>query len=341
MKRIAPCRKVAWYRAFTLIELLVVIAIIAVLIALLLPAVQQAREAARRTQCKNNLKQLGLAMHNYHDSMRIFPSNRLGANGATNAGQQVNFGNPCFSTLGWTFHLLPYFDQAPLYNSVNTAYCDKTQMAGSASLIGPSTPAAMTAARMTVLNSLLCPSNTQGNIVNNIMVKDDSWGEGNVNAARTDYVGNMGWVNPGHRDCPLANFGGEEWTMDWDIGTQPIQNANGVFGFQGSINLSGVSDGTSNTVMILECMHWQDKNNRTVVQPDAAWMAGMALHSMKMPINSQPAGDFRCDQWSSNHTGGAHAVMCDGAVRFVSENLDWQVRKAIATRGRNEVVGDF
>ena len=341
MNRVFQSRKRHWYRAFTLIELLVVIAIIAVLIALLLPAVQQAREAARRTQCKNNLKQLGLAMHNYHDAQRIFPSNRMGANGAPNAGQAVNFGNPCFSTLGWTFHLLPYFDQAPLYNSVNTSYCDASQMAGSASLVGPNTPTAMTNARMTVLNALLCPSNPQPNIVNNIAVKDDSWSEGGVNAARTDYVGNMGWSNPGHRDCPFANFGGEEWTMDWDIGTLPIQNANGVFGFQGSINIAGITDGTSNTMMIIESMHWTDKNNKASVQNDAAWMGAFAIHSMKMPINTQPNGDFRCDQWSSNHVGGAHGLLCDGSVRFVSENIDWQVRKAIATRARNEIVGDF
>ncbi|MSR60627.1 MAG: DUF1559 domain-containing protein [Planctomycetaceae bacterium] len=91
---------------FTLIELLVVIAIIAILIALLLPAVQQAREAARRTQCKNNLKQFGLAMHNYHDVHNMFPINSYGYSGPVSKG----------STL---IHLLPYIDQAPTYNKIN------------------------------------------------------------------------------------------------------------------------------------------------------------------------------------------------------------------------------
>jgi prepilin-type N-terminal cleavage/methylation domain-containing protein len=95
-------------RGFTLIELLVVIAIIAILIALLLPAVQQAREAARRTQCKNNLKQIGLALHNYHDAHDCFPFGWGGTRPAT--------GSPGYSAIS---QLLPFFDQAPLYNTIN------------------------------------------------------------------------------------------------------------------------------------------------------------------------------------------------------------------------------
>jgi prepilin-type N-terminal cleavage/methylation domain-containing protein len=102
-------------RGFTLIELLVVIAIIAVLIALLLPAVQQAREAARRTQCKNNMKQLGLAMHNYHDTFRVFPPGWIAVDPATNA-QSAHEG---ISGFGWGTMLLPQIDQSPLYNQLN------------------------------------------------------------------------------------------------------------------------------------------------------------------------------------------------------------------------------
>jgi len=105
LKRSRPIR----CHGFTLIELLVVIAIIAVLIALLLPAVQQAREAARRSQCKNNLKQMGLALHNYHDTVSVFPPGAFyhGSNGAERYGT------------GFSFHvmLLPYLDQTPRYNA--------------------------------------------------------------------------------------------------------------------------------------------------------------------------------------------------------------------------------
>src|SRR5579859_1475499 len=100
-------QKRKWRRAFTLIEVLVVIAIIAVLVDLLLPAVQQAREAARRSQCKNNLKQYGLALHNYHEAYKMFPP----------GGDAQSWGNS--NWLNWQAKILPFIDQGPLYNQIN------------------------------------------------------------------------------------------------------------------------------------------------------------------------------------------------------------------------------
>src|SRR3954447_24995498 len=140
---------------FTLIELLVVIAIIAILIALLLPAVQQAREAARRTQCRNNLKQMGLAMHNYHDVFNCFPPGYLGYPAA--AGQDcsaVRNTAPFAQGWGWGTYLLPYLDQAPLYNSLNPgqkqAVCDNAS--------GPALNAGNPVLQRQLLPVYVCPS---------------------------------------------------------------------------------------------------------------------------------------------------------------------------------------
>lgn len=327
-------------RGFTLIELLVVIAIIAILIALLLPAVQQAREAARRSQCKNNLKQLGLGLHNYQDSHKKFPLNSTsrGGNGYIIApwavGQPGSNMGPNFPSLGWTARLLPYIDQGPLYKTI---------------IFGPgnsatdpfawlNAPQSNIDARRKQLSSLMCPSNPQAPLAQGQSGQADSWGDG-LDGGRTDYVGNMGWVNPGHRDCPFINYGGEEWSHAWHLEAPPLHYNNGVFGGNGCVDLRDITDGTSATVALIEDHHWVEKEDPSRIFADAMWMGPYAVHSMKMPINTDPNSDFRCNQWSSTHSGGAHALMCDGTVRFANQTLDWRVRKAIATRGKNEKEG--
>jgi prepilin-type N-terminal cleavage/methylation domain-containing protein len=148
------------FRAFTLIELLVVIAIIAVLIALLLPAVQQARESARRTQCKNNLKQIGLALHNYHDVANMFP---YSSNAAACTAKSIPSIIPVIKNqTGWVL-LLPYFDQGPLYNTIDHSSAMGSWLNSSGlTLAGPNgvVPAANATAGSLKLNALLCPSDS-------------------------------------------------------------------------------------------------------------------------------------------------------------------------------------
>jgi len=319
-----------WIRGFTLIELLVVIAIIAILIALLLPAVQQAREAARRTQCKNNLKQLGLALHNYHDTFQLFPLNSMG-----NRNVGTNFMTPTWGHVGWMAMILPYIEQANLYSSINWS-------ANAGRIVTNTAPAANIAARRTVIPGYMCPSNPQPKTQLNGTPGGDDWGSG-LDGGRTDYVGNMGWMNAGHRDCPLAptagGFNGAAWADASDNGQ--MAGCNGVIGWQGCIGISNITDGTSNTMAVLEDHHWVTKSNPAQMQNDNLWMGSYAIHSTKMQINSDPQNDFRCDQWSSIHVGGAHGLLSDGSVKFVSENVAWQIRQAVGTRGGSEVLGEF
>ncbi len=317
--------------AFTLIELLVVIAIIAVLVALLLPAVQQAREAARRSQCKNSLKQLGLGIHNYHDTFTKLPSQRSGAA----LGAPSTFGQ-----VSWICMILPYIDQAPLYNLIN--FLDQSN--APLCVIGGqnSGPPNNLLARQTVLPVLLCPSNPQATTVTG-QNGQIGWASDNLSGARNDYVGNLGWMNAPHRDCyqiPGQNYGNEGWSNNAQFDGL-LNGNNGVFGWNGCIGLRDITDGTSNTFAVVENMHWNNKTQPSNVQIDALWMSPYAVCSLKNPINWNPNGDIRCDQWSSLHVGGAQGVLCDGSVRFVSENLAWQVRMAIATRGMGETVGQF
>ena len=170
-------RKAIFQRGFTLIELLVVIAIIAILIGLLLPAVQQAREAARRTQCRNHLKQLGLALHNYHDTFRLFPPGYMSRFDAT--------GNDTGPGWGWVSCLLPQLEQSNLYNqiNVNVGIEDATNVA----------------VRVQKLPTLLCPSDTAPDRWQTIR-RNLSTGAVIANlceVASANYVGMFGTFEPG------------------------------------------------------------------------------------------------------------------------------------------------
>jgi prepilin-type N-terminal cleavage/methylation domain-containing protein/prepilin-type processing-associated H-X9-DG protein len=221
-------------RGFTLIELLVVIAIIAVLIALLLPAVQAAREAARRSQCVNNLKQIGLALHNYHQTADKFPP-----------GHSQSFSGPGSFNAGWTewsaqAMMLPYMEQTPVYNSINFDFC------GGYSYGSWCNATAWTS----VINTFLCPSdNNSGN-------GHPPQGTGNPNT--NNYRGSVGTTSqsqwnqgqPGQVACGYAS-GGPNWQ-----GQNPgcIPYSTGLFVYWFSNGIRDVVDGTSNTVAFSESL---------------------------------------------------------------------------------------
>lgn len=341
---------------FTLIELLVVIAIIAVLIALLLPAVQQARESARRTQCKNNLKQLGLAIHNYNDTHSQFPQNY---DSAWNCAQSP----PTSTTWSWLTMCLPYIDQGALYNQIDFAAASVNGRGndwdGSGGTPVPTNPPSTI--RKKVITAFICPSNDQAPLRDGVGIGYASpWGNGRQ-AGGTDYVGNMGhfwggWKDNGAvPDFPSADgrfvkgSAGTPW-VNGDC-VNESRNLNGVFFYQGAVKIAQITDGTSNTIAVFEDMHWQGGNGPVfnyASTVDAGWITGLgATNSIRNPINNrnpawlQGAGDVRTHGWSSRHTGGAHGLLCDGSVRFVSETIDHLVRYNIGVRNDGNTVTEF
>lgn len=355
-------------QAFTLIELLVVIAIIGVLVALLLPAVQQAREAARRSQCRNNLKQLGLACHNYHDAFNQFPLNWYNGNNTTvGDSTNPNYNNGSWS---WVVMALPYIDQAPLYNRISTYFGTAnapppyTGMGYKTSLGGVPSPREMA---KTVIPVLLCPSNDQdgsrrGQVVE---VDNDGWNGNNMDTAGgLDYVGNMGHIWAGWHDVDrpgITNIyqAGDPRLQKETAGTPWVSerwnndngNINGVFLFRGSRKIGQIPDGTSNTVMLFESMHWRGGDGAVFnySHADVAnWASALgATCPMRNPINCKGAnfqyGDGDVRNWgpSSRHTGGCHVTLCDGSVRFVSENISHSIRYNIAVAKDGAAVGEF
>ncbi|MEZ5944196.1 MAG: DUF1559 domain-containing protein [Planctomycetaceae bacterium] len=271
---------------FTLIELLVVIAIIAVLIALLLPAVQQAREAARRSQCKNNLKQIGLGIHNYHDAHQSFPPGEIHGNtsGTLYAfAWDHHIGN-------WACLIFPFIDQQAAYNqldfNVNPQYGGNNQML-----------------LRNVIPVFHCPSDPFTGLTEN-------WGAGNARIMHYFAVSNDVENHNGH---PL----------------------NGIFYNDSDVGFHNITDGTSNTAMIAEV--W----GRTTLNNNPPFSRSWHVHNA-VYFDATPNVD-RTDPWHVNsfHVGGAHILLADGAVRFVSENIDFGLFQSLSTKGSGEIIGEF
>jgi len=317
-------------RAFTLIELLVVIAIIAILIALLLPAVQQAREAARRSQCKNNLKQMGLALHNYYDAMNVFPPGFVDNNPAFSASGDIGAtGN--LNNLGWGTMILPYLDQAPLYNNIGLQTQDFSRNWLDANHDGsaPTNYSDAIAAAKTILPVFMCPSDPMGGLNSD-----------KNNFGKSNYIGS---------------------------GSTSATNNNAMFFVNSSRKFQDVGDGTSNTLFVVEKSTKNDPTGTVncggtpcafggglwigprIQSAAATWHPGNYLFDVQssgggndtylIGASNQTWGD----DWiaASAHVGGMQVLMGDGAVRFLSENIGRLTYLAIVTPNSGELVGEF
>ncbi len=342
---------------FTLVELLVVIAIIGILVALLLPAIQAAREAARRTQCVNGLKQLGLAAHNYLTTKKdVFP-------GGLYQEQKVPGGQQ-----GDTFfvHLLPYLEEQALYDR-----WDFNSRANNSCTPGISSPCSENSPAATVINTLICPSD---NPAEKVIYRSAPNNLGGYNMAHrgyfaiTSYAGNHGSVNYFFQNGPTVG-------PATDDGMFVIYGPNGVCYpynqtpcniYTKGITVKSVTDGLSKTLLFGE--HY---NQDTIFDsiPNAqrsgflihewamwAWSGSYkgAAHVMRSaarpinfrsPENCRNASNYGCQDervtaWGSGHPGGANFVLADGSSRFINDNISLIALGALSTRDKGENISE-
>ncbi|MDG3007004.1 DUF1559 family PulG-like putative transporter [Paludisphaera mucosa] len=306
-------------RGFTLIELLVVIAIIAVLIALLLPAVQSAREAARRAQCVNNLKQIGLALHNYNDSHGVFPPgySSFYKRDSGDAGTAEDDIGPGW---GWASFILPQVEQRALFDSINFNFT-LTQ------------PHNLTSQYLRV-GAYLCPSDSTPVTV---PVR---------NEANTQTMYTVGCANY------VGMFGVGE------IGDAPGRGA-GMFFRNSKISFAGVTDGASNTIAVSERSHnlsyvtWTGRavggwlfttssveggTDKFQVDPEEAFTMILGPAGTEDGARTPNDPQAHVEDYWSYHPGGVNAVLVDGSVRFIKSAINPIPWQALATRAGGEII---
>ena len=326
-------------KGFTLVELLVVIAIIGVLVALLLPAVQAAREAARRSQCSNNLKQLGLGLHNYLDANSRFPFG-----GSYHAvGGLPNSTGP--GAISWRTAILPFIEQATLYDqiklTVKPLFLNQTAAPPSAWL----TAFRSLPAHQVIIGSYSCPSDPLASQLH-AFPKYWLYAPENVPTAVACYWGSAGASSVGAEcglcsnpaACKCLNIG------DYAASGAP-DGGSGMFAMRATcIKLKQVSDGTSHTLLVGEERLSPDTAGKLDNTPTVHWMEPYSLGSSIWGINgpNDPATVGAAHQgWGSYHTGGAHFAFADGSVQFLNDMIDMMVLSNLATRNGGELSGDF
>jgi prepilin-type N-terminal cleavage/methylation domain-containing protein len=312
---------------FTLIELLVVIAIIAILIGLLLPAVQKVREAAARASCSNNLKQLGVAAHNYHSTYGRLPPGNIDPNNPTSTGGPFNPGDPWYGTglpwghISWSASLLPYLEQENLYNTMNfkfPAYADSiyeeiTSGTGASTERGPA---------VATFNGQANPNQTAGtNMPNLFRCPSASTTTKSTSLNLKDY-GMNGGTNSSC--CPERTQSGQD----------------GVGFLNSKVRFADIRDGTSNTFLFMEFDH--NANRSWTAAGDGTNQFFWVHHISQGYVTGDTppnATSFNNRAAHGPHTGGGVlATMCDGSVIWVGNSVDFTTYRALFTRNGGEAA---
>ncbi len=339
-------------RGFTLIELLVVIAIIAILIALLLPAVQMAREAARRSECKNNLKQIGLALQNYHDVHRMFPG-WVGRWFSGNAGSGAN--NYCHGGYSWHTSILPFLEQRQVYNTINFSFRPNSPGNCGAGN-GNSPPGINTTALNSRISTFLCPSDGGGSNrggKNNYGVNGGIWPVAAASPWTTIFARDSGLGSPfnrfGRRISDITDGTANTAAFSERVmGTNQSGIRDTLNSVRQNVPFSGTLDRVGLESFQQACQSgqgtdfpaYQDNMGTTWIYHRLRQGNSLYLHGLPPNSPACMATGARAQRGifapTSRHPGGVNVLMCDGTVRFVSSNVDLKAWMAAGTVANQE-----
>jgi prepilin-type N-terminal cleavage/methylation domain-containing protein/prepilin-type processing-associated H-X9-DG protein len=301
--------------AFTLVELLVVIAIIGILIGMLLPAIQQVRAAARRTACQNNLKQIGLAIHNYESGKMKFPPGQFWtASVADNDPNRLDY--------GWMALILPQIEANNIYQQINfdLPYRAPTNLAAIAN----------------VIPAFLCPSTSKTDGIREGNVIVELYNEVGLNLGCTDYMGISG---PSTKQVNPTTGNQYQKQQGILIGIKELRNADRIT-HPPAVTFGKISDGSSNTMMVTECTGRGTEKEDD--DPNGAWVSGKNITHLDKGVNTESAKESWNDEYIySEHSGGSNAVFADGSVHFLTDDMTEENVMALSSRNGGEVNVQF